>query len=90
MYPCASFLFLFGYDKWELYGKKTVWYIIGWTGFSLFFEWLCVKNHVLTYTGWKIYYSIPTYPIASALLLVLFHFIKKKLKDPLFMSSRKI
>lgn len=25
LYPCASLLFLFAYDKWELFGKKTVW-----------------------------------------------------------------
>ncbi|WP_442598434.1 hypothetical protein [Neobacillus sp. D3-1R] len=81
MYPCASLLFLFGYDKWELYGKKTVVYILCWTGFSLFFEWLAVKNHALTYTGWKLFYSIPTYPIASILLLLVFHYSKKKLLD---------
>jgi hypothetical protein len=81
VYPCASILYMYVYDKWELYGKKTVWYILAWTAFALFFEWLSVKNHALTYTGWKLYYSIPTYPIAAILLLVLFHFIKKKLRE---------
>lgn len=81
MYPIASLLFLYFYDKWKLYGVKTVWYILLWTGFSIFFEWVCVKNRALTYTGWKLYYSIPTYPIAAILLLILFHFIKKKLQD---------
>jgi hypothetical protein len=80
MYPCASLLFLFVYDRWELYGKKTVWYILGWTGFALFFEWISVKNHALIYTGWKLYYSIPTYPLASVILIIFFHFIKKKLQ----------
>lgn len=79
MYPCASILFLFGYDKWELHGKKTFFYILFWTGFSLFFEWLAVKNHALTYTGWKLYYSIPTYPIAAILLIIVFRYSKKKL-----------
>lgn len=81
MYPCASLLFLFGYDKWGLYGKKTVWYVLFWTGFSVFFEWICVKNHALTYTGWKLYYSIPTYPLTAVLLIIFFHFIKKKLQE---------
>lgn len=79
MYPCASILFLFAYDKWELYGKKTVWYILFWTGFSLLFEWITVKNGALTYTGWKLYYSIPFYPITAGLLIILFRFTKKKL-----------
>lgn len=87
MYPCASLLFLFGYDKFELYGKKTVWYILLWTGFSLLFEWVCVKNHALTYTGWKIYYSIPFYPVNAVLLIILFRFTKKKLQQLSFQSK---
>ncbi|MGG1677889.1 hypothetical protein ACIFOT_19305 [Neobacillus sp. NRS-1170] len=79
IYPSASLIFLFVYDKFELYGKKTGWYILVWTGFALFFEWLCVINHALTYKGWKLYYSIPTYPIASIMLITLFRFTKKKL-----------
>jgi hypothetical protein len=81
LYPCASLLFLYGYDKWELYGKKTLWYILFWTVFALFFEWLSVKNRALTYTGWKLYYSVPTYPLFATLLIILFHFIKKKLQE---------
>ena len=81
IYPSGSILFLFGYDKWQLYGIKTVWYVLFWTAFSVFFEWLCVINKALTYTGWKLFYSIPTYPFAAALLLVLFHFTKKKLQE---------
>ncbi|MEO2077151.1 MAG: hypothetical protein ABGX20_17430 [Bacillus sp. (in: firmicutes)] len=79
MYPCASLLFLYGYDKFQLYGKKTFVYIVGWTGFSLLFEWITVKNHALTYTGWKLYYSIPFYPTTAVLLILLFRFTKKKL-----------
>lgn len=76
VYPCAALLFLYGYDKWELHGKKTVW-----TVFSQFIEWLSVKNHALTYTGWKLYYSIPTYPIAASMLIIVFKFTKRKLID---------
>jgi hypothetical protein len=81
MYPCASIIFLYLYDKFEIYGKKTVWYILFWTGFSLFFEWLTVINHALTYKGWKLYYSIPFYPITAILLIILFRFSKKKLQQ---------
>jgi hypothetical protein len=81
MYPCASLFFLFIYDKWELYGKKTVWCILCWTGFSLFIEWLCIKNKALIYAGWKLYYSIPVYPLAAVILIILYRFTKKKLQD---------
>ncbi len=80
-YPCGALLFLYGYDKWKLYGKKTFWYILLWTGFSLFFEWLTLKNNDLHYTGWKLYYSIPTYPLSAVLVIILFRFTKRKLQD---------
>ena len=81
MYPCASLVFLYFYDKFEIYGKKTVFYILGWTGFSLIYEWICVKNDALIYTGWKILYSIPVYPAAAILLIIFFHFIKDKYQE---------
>jgi hypothetical protein len=80
MYPCASLIFLFIYERFEQYGKKTAWYILFWSGFALFFEWLSVQNQALTYTGWKLYYSIPTYPITAVFLILFFHFIKKQLR----------
>jgi ABC-type multidrug transport system permease subunit len=54
-----------------------------WTAFSIFFEWLNIKNAVFTYTGWEIYYSIPTYPISSLLLIKVFHFTKMQLSKPI-------
>lgn len=81
MYPAASIIFLYGYDKFGLYGKKLIWYILFWTVFSLLFESFTVKNHALTYLKWKWYYSIPAYPIAAGMLILLFHFTKKKLLE---------
>lgn len=81
MYPCASLLFLYIYDKFELYGKKTIWYIFAWTGFSLLYEWISVKNKALIYTGWKFYYSIPVYPVAAIALILVFRFFRKKLQE---------
>lgn len=80
MYPIAAIYFLFFYDKWELKGVKTGVYILFWSIFAVFFEWITVKNNALTYTGWKLIYSIPTYPIASVLLIVLFRFTKAQLQ----------
>lgn len=79
-YPCGSLLFLYVYDKWKLYGKKAIWLILFWTAFGVFYEWLCLINNVLVYTGWKLYYSIFTYPIPAVLLIILFHFTKKRIQ----------
>lgn len=80
MYPCASLLFLYVYDSWKLSGIQRVLYILCWTTFALFIEWMSVKNHALTYTGWRLYYSIPVYPLTALLLIVLFNFVKKQLE----------
>lgn len=82
LYPSFSFIFLFFYDKWKIRGKKTIPYLLLWNVFSVFFEWINVKNGVITYIEWKIYYSIPTYPIACFLLIKVYHFIQKHLSDP--------
>ncbi|GAA0334954.1 hypothetical protein GCM10008967_27220 [Bacillus carboniphilus] len=81
MYPCASLIFLYGYDKFELYGRKLFCYIFFWTVFALLFEWVTVKNKALTYTGWSLYYSIPVYPVAAIMLVLFFRFIKKKVAE---------
>jgi hypothetical protein len=81
MYPGASLLFLYIYDKWRLYGRKTVWLIACWTVLALFVEWLSVINHALVYTNWKLYYSIPTYPTASIVLIILYRFVTRKLQE---------
>jgi hypothetical protein len=82
-YPCSSLIFLYFYDRWKLRGYKLIGYIAVWTGVAIGYEWLCLINKVLTYTGWKLIYSIPTYPISSFLLIGVYHFIHNHLKDPL-------
>lgn len=89
LYPSFSFIFLFIYDKWKIRRKNLLIYLIIWTAFALFFEWLNVINGVFTYIGWKIYYSIPTYPIASWLLIKVFHFIQKHLSNPQMINILK-
>jgi hypothetical protein len=79
-YSCSSLIFLCFYDKWKLHSFKLMAYILIWTVISVFYEWLLLLNKVLTYTGWHLFYSIPTYPISSVLLIALFHFIRKNLK----------
>lgn len=83
LYPSFSFIFLYFYDKWKIHGRKLFYYILFWTAFSVFFEWLNIINGVFFYTGWKLYSSIPTYPISSLILIKLFQFIKKQLQKPL-------
>ncbi|OZM56387.1 hypothetical protein CIB95_11465 [Lottiidibacillus patelloidae] len=77
LYPSAAYIFIYFYDKWQLRGKRLALYITGWTVVSVFYEWLCVVNEVLTYIHWNLLLSIPTYPVACLITITVFHFIKR-------------
>lgn len=80
VYTPFSFIFLYYYDKWAIRGYKLVVYLAAWTVFSLFYEWLGLNFGFLNYSrGWKMIYSIPTYPTASLILLVIYRFVQKNL-----------
>jgi hypothetical protein len=74
-YPPFGYFFVYMYDKWKFQGVKTFFYIVVWTSFSVFFEWLTLKAHVFTYKGWKLEYSIPVYLIVLSIYIVFFKFI---------------
>jgi hypothetical protein len=79
VYPICSYIFLYFYDTYQLRGWKLAQYLAVWTGISVFYEWLCLINGVLAYRDWNLLYSIPTYPLASLLLIGVFRFIKSNL-----------
>lgn len=79
LYPSFSMIFLYFYDKWNIRGGRLFLYLFAWTIISVFYEWICLKANVLTYTGWKLFYSIPTYPISSLVLIGLYHYVKREL-----------
>lgn len=62
-----------------IHGKKLILYLIFWTGISVFFEWVSIKTGFLTYSQWKLHFSIPTYPISALILIKVYHFVKKNL-----------
>ncbi|MBD2868781.1 hypothetical protein [Paenibacillus arenilitoris] len=81
-YSVSSMWFLYGYHKWQLRGMKLFLYILAWTGFAVLYEWICILNKVLTFTGWKLLYSVPTYPVSSLLLIAVYRLIYKHLRSP--------
>ena len=83
IYPAFSFIFLFFYEKRNFHGIRLFNYILIWNVFSIFFEWINIKNEVITYSGWNIFYSIPTYPISSLFLIKIFHFVKIQINKPM-------
>lgn len=83
VYPPFSFIFLYFYDKWQLRGIKLICYILVWAGVSGLFEWIYVVNGIFNYTGWRLYYSIPIYPISNLLLIKLYKHILNNQNKPL-------
>jgi hypothetical protein len=79
LYPPFSFFFLYFYDKWSVRGTKLFLYLVLWTGISVVFEWINIKVHLIVFTGWLLFYSIPTYPISALILIKLYHYIQKNL-----------
>lgn len=80
VYAPFSFIFLYYYDKWAIRGKRLIVYLAAWTILSLTYEWLSLKFGFLNYSrGWKMIYSIPTYPLAALVLLCVYRFVKKNL-----------
>jgi hypothetical protein len=79
LYPCFAFFFLYFYDKLKIRGsgERLAAYLAVWTAISIAFEWINVLAGVFTYTGWKLLYSIPVYPIAQLVLLALSRFLEK-------------
>ncbi|KIL38659.1 hypothetical protein SD70_25160 [Gordoniibacillus kamchatkensis] len=87
VYTPYSIIFLYYYDKWGIRGKKLIWYLAAWTCYALCFEWISLKFGFLTYRTWRLYYSIPTYPIAALILICAYRFIEKSLAGHPFRSG---
>ncbi|RXT07989.1 hypothetical protein [Ammoniphilus sp. CFH 90114] len=57
LYPVLGYLFLHFYYKNNYKGLKLVTYILICAILSVLFEWTTVQFNVLTYKGWKLWYS---------------------------------
>jgi VanZ family protein len=80
LYTPFSFILLYFYDKLRIHGKKRIaLYLLFWTSFSVFFEWVSIQAGFITYLSWNLYYSILTYPISAFILIKVYHFIQRQL-----------
>ncbi|WEA47116.1 hypothetical protein [Priestia aryabhattai] len=75
VYCPFGYLCIYFYDKFHPKGFKIVLYILSWTVFAVFFEYIAVKLHVFNYRGWKLIYSFPTYMVVISLFLLFYKFV---------------
>jgi hypothetical protein len=77
-FPSISVLFLNLYPL-ESNKRKKILYILGWTVFSIAFEWFCLNTKFYYYNGWELWYSAIAYPLIFATLLLNLKIVRKLL-----------
>jgi hypothetical protein len=81
IYPAATLLIINGYPYKKSRIKKAL-YILAWSIFSTFYEWLSLKSGFLHYVHWKLWYSAILYPFLYTGLLLNLYFIRWLTKKP--------
>jgi hypothetical protein len=79
IYPAATMLIINWYPYKKTWFKKAL-YILAWSLFSTFYEWLSLKSGFLHYEHWKLWYSAILYPFLYSGLLLNLYFIRWLIK----------
>jgi hypothetical protein len=77
-YPTLPYFVVNFYQHNKPKGLKLLIYIIFWAGVAIALEWISVKFHVFTYSGWKLYLSFFVYLVVFAANIWLTNFTEKK------------
>ncbi|OOE12552.1 hypothetical protein [Fictibacillus arsenicus] len=77
-YPTLPYFVVNFYQHKKPNGIKLLSYIIFWAGIAISIEWISLKFHVFTYTGWKLYLSFFVYIVVFAANIWLSNFIEKR------------
>ncbi len=75
IYPAATMMII----NWFPYQKSWIYkmgYILLWSLFSLFYEWLTLKSGILHYEHWKLWMSAIVYPIIYSALILHVYFLE--------------
>jgi hypothetical protein len=77
-YPTLPYFVVNFYQYNKPKGLKCFSYIVFWSGVAITIEWISVKFHVFTYTGWNLFLSFLVYLVVFAVNIWLTNFIEKK------------
>jgi hypothetical protein len=85
MYGFFGCFFLYLYQQWRIRGMITIVYIILWSMFSVFYEWIAVLVGIFDFSkGYKMQFSFPVYLFIQTFFIIFYHFVLKeyvKLKE---------
>jgi hypothetical protein len=77
-YPTLPYFVVNFYQQYKPKSFKLLFYITFWAGVAIALEWISVKFHVFTYTGWKLYLSFIVYLVVFAANIWITNILKKK------------
>lgn len=80
VFPALNLIFLNYYPFRRAFRYKAL-YIMGWSAFSVGYEWVSVQEGVFYYNGWKLWYSAIAYPAVFGILvlhLIFYRSLRKK------------
>jgi len=61
---------------------KKIIYMLGWSVFSVVFEWVTVYiAGILHYNGWTIWHSVLAYPIILTVIILVFYYVRCLIKN---------
>lgn len=79
IYPAINTIFLNYYPyKGKLQSKLI--YILGFSLYSLFYEWLSIKSKYFYHDGWSLWASLFTYPIIFGIIILNLKLIRKLIR----------
>jgi hypothetical protein len=81
IYPAATMIIINWYPFNKTWFKKIL-YILAWSVFSTFYEWLSLKSGFLHYQNWKLWHSALLYPFLYSGLMLNLYFIRWLYKKP--------
>ncbi|GAA4706951.1 CBO0543 family protein [Brevibacillus fulvus] len=79
IYPAISILYVNYIPSGKRWGAKVC-YILGWSIFSLIYEWVSLKAGYFYYHGWKFWYSALLYPILLTIVVGNLTFVRNMAK----------
>ncbi|WP_083584370.1 hypothetical protein [Bacillus weihaiensis] len=79
MYGFSGYFFLYAYEHFRIRGLFIILYILLWSVFSVFYEWIAMLVGIFDYSkGYEIKYSFPVYLYSQSLYILFYLFIKKE------------
>ncbi|UUZ89882.1 hypothetical protein LJK87_28065 [Paenibacillus sp. P25] len=76
------YIFIYLYEDWQIRGRKTIFFIAGWSVLSIFIEKWATSLGVFTYkNGYQLYYSFPIYLYTQSLTIRFYHWAVEAQKN---------